>query len=147
MTDDVIIRIRGTQKADGGEPDEPLEMVAAGKYYFRNGSHYVRYEELLEGYDQPNVNVVKFTSSRLEVIKNGVISANMLFEENKKSLSIYTTPFGPIRMSITATVYRLQEEGKRISVDVRYVLDMNDAHASDCELHMEVLPRDGGFVL
>ena len=147
MTDEVIIRIRGTQKADGGEPDEPLEMVAAGKYYLRNGSHYVRYEELLEGYDQPNVNVVKLTSSRLEVIKNGVISANMLFEEHKKNLSIYTTPFGPIRMSITATAYRLQEEEKRLSVDVHYVLDMNDAHASDCELHMEVLPRDGEFVL
>jgi uncharacterized beta-barrel protein YwiB (DUF1934 family) len=71
----------------------------------------------------------------------------MLFEENKKNLSIYTTPFGPIRMSITATAYRLQEEEKRLSVDVHYVLDMNDAHASDCELHMEVLPRDGEFVL
>lgn len=147
MTDEVIIRIRGIQSAGGGEPDEPLEMVAAGKYYLRNGSHYIRYEELLEGCDQPNVNVVRFTDSRLEVIKNGVISANMLFEENKKNLSVYTTPFGPIRMGITATAYILHEEEKRLSVDVRYVLDMNDAHASDCELHMEILPRDREFIL
>lgn len=147
MTDEVIIRIRGTQKTDGDNPEEPLEMVAAGKYYLRNGSHYIRYEELLEGYGQPNVNVVKFTPSRLEVIKNGVISANMLFEENKKNLSVYMTPFGPIRMGITATAYHLREEEGRLSVDVRYVLDMNDAHASDCELHMEVQPRDGKFVL
>ena len=27
MTDEVIIRIRGTQKADGGEPDEPLDRI------------------------------------------------------------------------------------------------------------------------
>lgn len=147
MTDEVIIRIRGTQRADGGEPDEPLEMVAVGEHYLRNNSHYVRYEELLEGYGQPNVNVVKFTASRLEVIKNGVISANMLFEENKKNLSVYTTPFGPIRMGITATFYSLREEERKLSVDVHYVLDMNDAHASDCELHMEVLPRESEFVL
>ncbi len=147
MTDEVIIRIRGTQETDGGKPDEPLEMVAAGMHYLRNGSHYIRYEELLEGYNQPNVNVVKFTASRFEVIKNGVISANMVFEENKKNLSVYTTPFGPIRMGITATSYVLQEEEDRLSVDVRYVLDMNDAHASDCELHMEVLPRNREFVL
>lgn len=147
MTDEVIIRIRGTQRTGGGEPDEPLELVAAGKYYLRNGSHYIRYEELLEGYGQPNVNVVKITSLRLEVIKNGVISANMVFEENKRNLSVYTTPFGPIHMGITATAYVLREEEKRLSVDVRYVLDMNDAYASDCELHMEVLPRDSAFML
>lgn len=147
MTDDVFIRIRGVQKADGGTPDEPLELMASGKHYLRNDSHYIRYEEFLEGFDRPNVNVVKFSSSRLEVIKNGVISANMVFEENRRNLSVYTTPFGPIRMGITATAYRVQEDERRLAVDVRYVLDMNDAHASDCELHIEVLPRQEGFTL
>ena len=33
---------------DTPEGDEPIEIVVPGEYYFRNGSHYLRYEEMLD---------------------------------------------------------------------------------------------------
>ena len=44
MTKDVLITICGIQKRDG-ETDEPIETVTPGEYYFRNGKHYILYEE------------------------------------------------------------------------------------------------------
>ena len=38
----------GIQKRDG-ETDEPIETVTPGEYYFRNGKHYILYEEVQEG--------------------------------------------------------------------------------------------------
>lgn len=48
MTKDVLITICGIQKRDG-ETDEPIETVTPGEYYFRNGKHYILYEEVQEG--------------------------------------------------------------------------------------------------
>ena len=45
--------------ADGEQ--EPLEIVVPGQYYFRNGSHYLRYEEVMEDFAEPTVNYIKIS--------------------------------------------------------------------------------------
>ena len=48
MDKEVLIHVRGLQTMDADGEQEPLEIVVPGQYYFRNGSHYLRYEEILE---------------------------------------------------------------------------------------------------
>ena len=45
MDKEVLIHVRGLQTMDADGEQEPLEIVVPGQYYFRNGSHYLRYEE------------------------------------------------------------------------------------------------------
>lgn len=55
---------------DGRTGDqEPIEIVVAGQYYFRNGSHYLRYEELLDETAEPTINYIKMSEKGLEVSK------------------------------------------------------------------------------
>ena len=51
MKKDVLIRVRGLQMMDTEDEQEPLEIVVPGQYYYRNGSHYLRYEEMMEDED------------------------------------------------------------------------------------------------
>ena len=51
--------------ADGEQ--EPLEIVVPGQYYFRNGSHYLRYEEIMEDFAEPTVNYIKISPKGMEV--------------------------------------------------------------------------------
>ena len=46
MEKEVLIHVKGLHMMDAPEGDEPIEIVVPGEYYFRNGSHYLRYEEM-----------------------------------------------------------------------------------------------------
>ena len=52
MKKDVLIHVRGLQMMDPEEEQEPIEIVVPGQYYYRNGSHYLRYEEMMDDTDR-----------------------------------------------------------------------------------------------
>ena len=60
MDKEVLIHVRGLQTMDADGEQEPLEIVVPGQYYFRNGSHYLRYEEVMEDFAEPTVNYKNF---------------------------------------------------------------------------------------
>ena len=59
MNKDVLIHVRGLQLMETDDEQEPIEIVVPGQYYFRNGSHYLRYEEMLDDSAQTTVNYIK----------------------------------------------------------------------------------------
>ena len=67
MQKEVLIHVRGLQMMDAQGDQEPIEIVVAGQYYFRNGSHYLRYEELLDETAEPTINYIKMSEKGLEV--------------------------------------------------------------------------------
>ena len=62
MNKDVLIHVRGLQLMETDDEQEPIEIVVPGQYYFRNGSHYLRYEEMLDDSAQTTVNYIKMSS-------------------------------------------------------------------------------------
>ena len=93
MTKEVIITLRG----------QPVEIVTPGEYYYKNGQHYLIFEETTEGFREVTHNLYKFTEDRLMVHKKGLIDTEMIFEKGKKTISAYHTPFGRMDMNIAAT--------------------------------------------
>ena len=67
MTKDVLITIRGVHTVD--EEDNDVEMIVRGDYYQKNGKHYVLYEELIEGFKEPVKNIIKITSTSMDITK------------------------------------------------------------------------------
>ena len=62
MEKEVLIHVKGLHMMDTPEGDEPIEIVVPGEYYFRNGSHYLRYEEMLDEQGDPTINYIKISS-------------------------------------------------------------------------------------
>lgn len=141
MNKEVLIHVRGLQSIDSMEEQEPVEIIVPGEYYFRNGSHYLRYEEIMDESLQPTVNYVKISRRGMEVRKKGLVNVQMVFEKGKKNMTGYTTPFGTLQMGITATSLELKESPDEIHMKVDYSLDMNDAHAADCSLTIQALEK------
>ena len=77
MQKEVLIHVRGLQMMDAQGDQEPIEIVVAGQYYFRNGSHYLRYEELLDETAEPTINYIKVSGKGLEVSKKGLVNVPM----------------------------------------------------------------------
>lgn len=148
MTKDVFIRVKGIQNLGDRMSDEPLELITVGEYYYRNGSHYLRYEEIQEGFSEKTINYIKISPKGMEVRKKGISNVHMVFEKEKKNLSYYSTPFGDIQMGISAARLDMHEEEECIDAKVEYALEMNEEHVADCFLELEVRSKNiGGFSL
>lgn len=142
MEKDVLIHVRGLQMMDAADEQEPIEIVVPGQYYFRNGSHYLRYEELMEDSSEPTINYIKMSPKGLEVRKQGLVNVHMVFEQGKKNMTYYSTPYGTLQMGIAATGLELSESDSSIGIKVVYALDMNEEHVADCYLSILAQQKD-----
>ena len=148
MNKDVLIHVRGLQLMETDDEQEPIEIVVPGQYYFRNGSHYLRYEEMLDDSAQTTVNYIKMSSEGIEIRKQGQVTVHMVFEQGKKNKTFYNTPYGTLQMGIAATGLELKESEDDIQMKVDYALDMNEEHVADCYLTVQAQSKDSDeFVL
>ena len=137
MTKDVIVTISGLQFAQETET-EPVEIVTAGSYYKKNGKHYIIYDEVMEGFEGSTKNIIKLTEDSLDVTKKGVTNVHMVFEENKKNITYYNTPFGNLFIGIDAEKIQVEESEENINVNVAYALEANYEHLADCRIQMNI---------
>ena len=145
MDKNVLIHIRGLQMMEPTDEQEPIELVVPGQYYFKNGSHYLRYEELMdETSAEPTVNYIKISSKAVEVRKKGLVNVHMLFERGKKNMTYYSTPYGTVEMGIAATGVMIEESENGIDMKVDYALEMNEEYVADCYLTVSAQSKASG---
>ena len=146
MTKDIFLSLKGLQ-IENSEQAQELETITPADYYLRNGSHYVIYDEVTEGFEENTRNMIKFNDSCVEVSKKGLVNVHMVFEENKKNMTSYMTPYGNIMIGIDTGSIFVEEEEKRIHVEVAYTLEANYQYLADCRIEMNIKPRQEGMDL
>ncbi|MDE7445479.1 MAG: DUF1934 domain-containing protein [Lachnospiraceae bacterium] len=146
MTKEILLSLKGLQM-ENREDAQAMETITPADYYQRNGSHYVIYEEMMEGSTAATRNRIKFNDSCLEVSKKGCVNVQMLFEENKKNMTSYMTPYGNILIGIDTESISVEERENQIHVEVEYTLEANYQHLADCRIEMELRPREVGIEL
>ncbi len=147
MTKNILLKISGLQfSADNNDPNEPepVEIIAPGEYYFKNGKHYIMYDEFMEGFDSVTKNVLKLKEDSLEITKRGSSNVHMVFEKDKKNMTCYTTPFGSLMMGIDAHSISIQETEGEIHAEIEYALDVNYEHLADCTIQLHVQSKEQG---
>lgn len=148
MTKEVLLTLQGLQFDQREEDADKIEMVTVGDYYKRNGRHYVVYEEVTEGFERPTKNRLKFSPQMVELTRNGLVNVHMVFQENKKNMSNYNTPFGQILVGIDTKKITIDEMQDAIVVDVDYALDINYEFLSDCHIRIDIRSKENsGFTL
>ena len=84
----------------------------------------------------------------LEISRSGLVNVHMVFQENKKNLTSYNTPFGQILIGIDTKKIQIEEEQENIVVDVEYALDVNYEFLSDCHIKINIASKqNSGFSL
>lgn len=138
MTKEVLLSLKGLQF--DGESEDDFTTIVPAEYYERNGKHYVIYEEILEGFHEPTKNILKFWEQELEVTRRGVINVHLLFEENRKNLSNYGTPFGELTVGIYTTDIQMRQEEERIRFQADFDLELNYQHQAECKIVLDIRP-------
>lgn len=141
MTKEILLSIKGLQFLEDNNEDE-IEVITTGTYFQKDGRHYIKYDEVMEGMDGKIQNLIKINDKSMEVTKRGLSNVHMVFEENKKNVTYYDTPFGNLLVGIAATNIDLNESKDIIDVKVDYALEVNYEHLADCSISMNIQAKD-----
>lgn len=144
MTREVQLVINGLHMSeladaeDAGREAANVETVSQAQYFKKNDSHYLLYEDMVEGAEQSSQNRIKFKNNMLEITRRGAVSTHMIFEENKKHMINYTTPYGNFLMGIDTGRVQVEETEDTIGVKVEYALEIDGEAFSDCKISITI---------
>ena len=141
MKKDVLITISGIQSDKNRESDK-IELVTSGSYYKKNNKHYLLYDEIFGEQEEVTKNIARFDSDEFHITKSGFTNVDMSFEQNKRNMTNYITPYGSMLLGVDASRVDVVENDESIQVDIAYSLDVNYEHIADCTLHMDIQSRD-----
>jgi len=149
MTKDVLISITGLHfevfEDVGENRNDQIKVITPGNYYLRKGKHYILYDEVIEGMAGTIKNRIKITDNKtLEILKTGLSNAHMIFEKDQKNLAYYETPFGQLLVGVNTTKMDISVTENRIDVSVDYELDVNHEPLADCQIRLNVTPKESG---
>lgn len=136
MTKDVLVRVTGSHLMNGETDD--ISVITAGTYYFKNGKHYIVYEEHVEGLENAIRNTIKVGVDSVEMIKGGEARTHMVFERMKTNVTCYATPYGQMMMGVATDSIEITELPDQLKVNIDYSLEVNYEKASQCHVEIEV---------
>ena len=145
MTKDVLVSISGLQTTANEmerNEDEPIEVFREGTYYFKDGKHYIFFEEMEEG----NLGVTKTQiriqgDETLEVIKKGISNMHLVLTQGKTNDCYYRTPFGELKLETATDRLFIDKQEERIYVQAEYGLIMDDNRLADNLVTINIKPR------
>lgn len=140
MTGSVILTVSGRQ-TDLGE-DAATELIVAGTYYYRNGKHFVVYDEIDPDNGSVTGNTIKIAADRVDVIRRGTNMVHMVFEKDKQNMTSYRTPAGDLLMDTYTLGICTEESEDLIETNIDYTLQMNDVFISRCQVRIKIMSKD-----
>ena len=138
MTENVIISIKGKQLYAESDPDE-MELVTSGTLKRDGqGGFTVSYQESeltgLEG----TTTKLHICGGKVTLLREGSINSQMVFEEGRRHLSMYETPYGELSIGVNTKRMRstLGEAGGDLEID--YAIEIDNLLAGQNLFRMNV---------
>lgn len=138
MDKSVIISIKGKQSYENVE-DETIELVTEGLLAKEGeGEYTLSYQESeltgLEG----TLTTFQIEDGRITLMRHGEVNSQMVFEEGRRHLSMYNTPYGALAVGIKTHSMdcRMDEHGG--SIEINYAIEIEHAVAGQNLFQIQV---------
>ncbi len=134
----VHLRVINRQTISGEEPEE-LELVTEARYAYRDGSHYLLYDEsVLSGLDSARTSL-KINPERVSIRRFGNQESLLQFEVGKRFVTRYPTPAGALKLELVTQGLSVEiVEGPKGAVRVQYTMMMQSTIESRNEIMIEI---------
>lgn len=141
MTKDIILTISGLHVTDG-EMDDPVEIMSPGQYYFKNGKHYVLYDEVMEGVEGVIKSTLKFTEEQVELFRSGAASTRMIFQKQQEHMAVYQTPMGPLSISLYTDDIISDIREDQMNLEINYSLKTEGIVLTESTVRLNICPKE-----
>jgi uncharacterized beta-barrel protein YwiB (DUF1934 family) len=145
MKKDVIISIRGLQEQDG-EAGDPITLVTPGRFYRKNDSYYISYEESeLTGLAGTRT-TLRVKPDYVKLVRTGLYPSELLFELGKRHMSLYHTDYGDLSIVVSTNHIRntLTDDGG--DLDVQYTVEVANTPVGVNHLSLTIKNAEEGAI-
>ena len=125
----VIISIKGKQSYEDAE-DETVELVTEGRLEEDGSDGFtLSYQESeltgLEG----TLTTFQIEKDRITLMRVGEVNSQMVFEEGRRHLSMYNTPYGALSVGVSTRRMRSDLRRDGGSIEIHYAIEIDHAVA------------------
>lgn len=120
----VIISIRGQQAYEGAE-EESMELVTEGLLQWDGGAYNLSYQESEITGLGGTLTTFQIEKDCVTLLRVGEVNSQMVFQEGRRHLSMYDTPYGSLAVGINTRRMRaaIGERGGDIEIDYNIEID------------------------
>ena len=138
MDKSVIISIKGRQSYENVE-DETIELVTEGLLAKEGeGAYTLSYQESeltgLEG----TLTTFQIEDGRITLMRHGEVNSQMVFEEGRRHLSMYNTPYGALAVGIKTHSMDCCMDDHGGSIEINYAIEIEHAVAGQNLFQIQV---------
>lgn len=141
MKKSVVLSICGTQYYPDQQP-EVIELVTDGTLELRDGGWDICYEESeLTGLAGVTT-TFRLEPGQVTLERKGKLSSKMVFRQGIPHESLYQMEFGALMLTVCAQMIEASIDDNGGTVDLQYVVAIENSDAGIVEYHLEVKPKE-----
>ena len=144
----VVISVKGKQEYEN-VPAESMELVTQGTMQWDKGMYSLAYQESeMTGLEGTLTTIhVENEGERVTLMRVGGYNSQMVFEEGRRHLSVYSTPFGSMEVGVNTRhlLAELDENGGVVEID--YIIEIEHAVVGRNVFRIEVKEAGTGSSL
>ncbi len=123
--------------ADG--ESQSMEIKSRGRLFKRGSVLSVLYEENEKAGEQIKTLLkIEKEPLRVSIRKSGAVIWNAVFEEGKKDVSAYETPYGALEIEVETKTVNVRQTEQKTSLQLRYALLIQGEKQADCRLEIDI---------
>ncbi len=124
MTKDVIISIRGAQEYEGADNDA-VQLMTAGQLTQMADGYELSYQESEVTGMEGTTTTFQIQGPRVTLLRTGTVCSQMVFEEGRRHLSLYSTPYGNLEVGIATSRLdsSISPTGGKLEIDYSIEID------------------------
>lgn len=132
----VIVTVRSKQKIDNEE--EVIELVTPGKFYKKDDSYFVVYDETEVSGMEGTTTTVKIESECVSLIRFGSVTTNLKFKKGVKNTSLYRTPYSILELTVNPLQVKVDVNDEGGEIRLQYELAAGGQQNSTNELLIKI---------
>lgn len=137
MDENVVIKISGLQIVEN--TGDNVEVIAKGKHYLKKDKHYLLYEEYENDENIKTSNMIKFNNDIVEITRKGQVDGKLIFQENQKKQSLYSTPMGDLLIEVLTKEIEVSDDDDDVNLKIKYQIHVDGNKVSDNEIDISAM--------
>ncbi len=143
MEKQVLLSIRGQQTFEGVQEPEVTELLTEGTLHMDENSNVtlVYQESELTGLEGTQT-TIQVEPECVSILREGQVNSQMVFQEGRKHLSLYNTPFGALTMGVNTRKMKVDLDETGGSIEIDYSIEIDHAVAGQNLFQIYVRTRN-----
>lgn len=123
------------------EEEDVIEVVTPGDFYEIEDGFKVEYNETkISGMEGTKTTII-IKDNSFDLIREGTTETKMEFENNKKTVSLYKTPYGVMDIKIDTKKLNININEDGGIINTMYILEIGDQPALKTNLTIDIKVR------